>query len=172
LTYWLLTDKCTIISCSSVISMRDYELSDPVILRLQDEFMRKIHEKKQISSDYEEPFSTIESNQRYSEFTHEEDNQVYTMPEMDDYTPEAYDKYLAAQVLLPLGESMQMGEVIKRKRDHNGRPVGTCNPNPLLDTREYIISFPDGTQQSYMANAIAENLYSQVDAEGRTHAIF
>lgn len=84
----------------------------------------------------------------------------------------AYDKYLVAQVLLPLGESMQMGEVIKRKRDHNGRPVGVRNPNPLLDTREYIISFPDGTQQSYMANAIAENLYSQVDAEGRTHAIF
>jgi hypothetical protein len=45
------------------------------------------------------------------------------------------------------------------------------NANPMLDTREYEVLFPDGTQQSYMANAIAENLYSQVDSEGHTFAV-
>jgi hypothetical protein len=175
LTYWLLTDKCTVIARSSVIHLRDYELSDPTILRQQDEYMRKIHERGHMSYDIEDPFIITESDHQFSDFTHEEENQVYSTPEMDDFTPETYDEYLAAQVLLPLGDSMhsmQMGEVIRRKRDHNGRPMGIRNTNPLLDTREYIVSFPDGTQQSFMANAIAKNLYSQADAEGRTHAVF
>jgi len=171
LTYWLLTDKCTIISRSSVIHLRDYELSDPVILRQQDEFMQKIHDRRLMGSDFEDPFTVTESDHKFSEFTQEEEDQIYLAPEMDDFTPETYDEYLAAQVLLPLGDSMQRGEVIKRKRDHNGRPMGMRNANPLLDTREYIVSFPDGTQQSYMANAIAENFYSQIDAEGHTYAI-
>jgi hypothetical protein len=172
LTYWLLTDKCTVIVRSSVIHLRDYELSDPTILRQQDEYMRKIHERGHMSYDFEDPFIITESDHQFSEFMHEEENQVYSTPEMDDFTPETYDEYLVAQVLLPLGDSMQMGEVIRRKRDHNGRPMGIHNANPLLDTREYIVSFPDGAQQSFMANAIAENLYSQADTEGRTHAVF
>jgi hypothetical protein len=49
--------------------------------------------------------------------------------------------------------------------------MGIRNTDPLLDTREYIVNFPDGTQQSYMANAIAENLYSQIDAEGCTYVV-
>jgi hypothetical protein len=39
--------------------------------------------------------------------------------------------------------------------------------NPILDTREYEVSFPDGLTNCYAANMIAEPLYSQVDADGR-----
>ena len=39
--------------------------------------------------------------------------------------------------------------------------------NPLLDTREYEVELEDGTHDSYYANSIAENLYSQCNAEGR-----
>jgi hypothetical protein len=45
----------------------------------------------------------------------EEKEQVYTAPEMDDFTPETYDEYLAAQELLPLGDSMQRGKSSKEK---------------------------------------------------------
>jgi hypothetical protein len=58
LTYWLLTDKFTIIARSSVIPLRDYELSDPVSLRQQDEFMQRINERRQMGSgsEFEDPF--------------------------------------------------------------------------------------------------------------------
>jgi hypothetical protein len=39
--------------------------------------------------------------------------------------------------------------------------------NPILDTHEYEVSFPDGSTDCYAANMIAESLYSQVDADGR-----
>jgi hypothetical protein len=95
----------------------------------------------------------------------------YHMPEMDDFTPESYDEYLTAQILLPVGGEMAKGQVIKRRRDQNGRPIGLSNSNPMLDTREYEVQFPDGSTQSYLANVIAENLYSQVDAEGNQYAV-
>jgi hypothetical protein len=55
---------------------------------------------------------------------------------------------------------------MKRKRDNNGNPTGRSHNNPLLDTRVYEFQFPDGTEQEYTANLIAESLYSQVDDEG------
>ncbi len=73
--------------------------------------------------------------------------------------------------MLPVGGTVQCGEVFRRQRDHNGRPVGLWNDNPILDTWEYVVQFPDGTQKLYMANVIAENLYSQVDSEGHSFAV-
>ena len=57
--------------------------------------------------------------------------------------------------------------VIRRKVDHLGTLLGKAHPNPLLDTREYEVQLEDGTYDSYFANIIAENLYSQCDAEGQ-----
>jgi Reverse transcriptase (RNA-dependent DNA polymerase) len=87
-------------------------------------------------------------------------------PEAEDFDAEAFDNYISAQVLLPKGDSLVSGQVIKRKRDSNGNPIGHSNNNPLLDTRVYEVQFPDGTEQEYTANLIAESLYSQVDDEG------
>jgi hypothetical protein len=39
--------------------------------------------------------------------------------------------------------------------------------NPILDTREYDVPFPNGSTNCYTANMIAESLYSPVDADGR-----
>ena len=38
--------------------------------------------------------------------------------------------------------------------------------NPFLNTTIYDVEFPDGEIREYCANVIAENMYSQVDAEG------
>ena len=37
----------------------------------------------------------------------------------------------------------------------------------MLDSREYEIEFPDGSMDYVMANTIAENLFAQIDDEGR-----
>jgi hypothetical protein len=94
------------------------------------------------------------------------------MPEADEnYSSELFDQYLTAQVLLDRGGEGQLGVVKQRKRDSNGNPVGLSNANPLLDTREYEVEFPDGTVDVLTANTIAESLYSQVDQEGNSFAI-
>jgi len=85
----------------------------------------------------------------------------------DDYTPEAFDKYLSAEVLLPRGGEMMKATILERTRGHDGLPVGVQHSNPILDTREYVVEFDDGAQETYTANSIAENLYSQIDDEGR-----
>jgi hypothetical protein len=93
------------------------------------------------------------------------------MPEADDYTPESYDEYLTAEVLLPNMGTLTKAKVISRKRDADGNPVGRRHHNPILDTREYEVEFPDGAVDTFTANLIAENMYSQVDADGRSYAL-
>jgi hypothetical protein len=94
-----------------------------------------------------------------------------TMPEADNYTLEAYDEYLTAEVLLPNMGDMTKAKVIARKRDADGNPIGWCNANPILDTQEYKVQFPDGATDVFTANIIAENMYSQVDSKGYSHSI-
>jgi hypothetical protein len=68
------------------------------------------------------------------------------------------------------GESM-LGTVKNRKWDSEGNPVGHSNMNPLLDTREYKVEFPDGSIGVLTVNAIVESLYLQVNKEGRSYLI-
>ena len=63
--------------------------------------------------------------------------------------------------------SGNIAAVKSRVTDLNGRPVGTTHNNPLLDDREYEIELEDGTTDRIFANKIAENIYSQLDDEGR-----
>ena len=64
----------------------------------------------------------------------------------DEYTPEAFDEYLSAQIVTDRGGEMLRGTVKSRERDCDGKPVGSSNPNPILDTREYLVCFEDGTE--------------------------
>jgi hypothetical protein len=93
------------------------------------------------------------------------------VPEQDEFTPETFDGYLTASVMLPRGGEILKGSVVARKRDSSGNPVGKANPNPILDTREYVVEFDDGVHQVYSANLIAENMYSQVDSDGRQYML-
>jgi len=92
-------------------------------------------------------------------------------PEEDDYSPEAFDEYLTAEVLLPRGGETARAVVMKRLVDPDGKPVGSRHSNPMLDTRQYEVEFPDGSRDSFTANMIAENLFSQVDEEGKSFAV-
>jgi hypothetical protein len=94
-----------------------------------------------------------------------------TMPESDDYTPEAYDEYLTAEVLLPNGGDVTRAKVIGRKRDADGNPAGRRHSNPILDTRKYKVQFPDGATDVFTANIIAESMYSQFDGDGHTSSL-
>ncbi len=91
--------------------------------------------------------------------------------ETDDHTPESYDEFLTAQVLLPHGGEAKKATVVGRKGDHDGRPIGKRHANPLLDTRLYKVEFSDGSTEAIAANLIVENMLSQVDDEGRSYSV-
>jgi hypothetical protein len=94
-----------------------------------------------------------------------------SMPEADEWDAEAFDQYISAEVKLPRDGTEVLGQVVARKHDHDGNPVGRANLNPILDSRLYEVVFPDGTTAEYSANVIAECLYSQVDNEGNQYLL-
>ena len=91
-----------------------------------------------------------------------------TVPEADEWTPEAYDQYVGAEVLMERGGTIQSGIVKQRRKNDDKHPTGKRNNNPLLDTREYEVVFPDQSMDVLTANVIAESMYANVDDEGQT----
>jgi hypothetical protein len=68
-------------------------------------------------------------------------------------------------------DGQKRATVKKRVTDYEGNLVGRKNKNPLLDTREYLLEYEDGTQEKMFANTIAENIYAQIDEEGQQYLI-
>jgi len=123
--------------------------------------------------------SSLETNEGYDINSPMLETPVYdpiepkaSMQDEDDWEPETFDQYISAQVILPSQDGQLLGTVTSRKRDLQGNPVGVSNKNPILDTRIYEVTFPDGHTAEFSANVIAECLYSQVDPEGRAYSIF
>ena len=85
-----------------------------------------------------------------------------------DPSPEIADlDYLDKEVALPRdGEGPELARVKKRIKDGNGNPIGVANDNPILDTRMFEVEFLDGYKAAMSANAIAENLFAQVEPDG------
>ena len=98
------------------------------------------------------------------------------VPEADndpEYSPEVIDALMVnMELALPRGDAgPEFARVTKRMKDQDGNPIGVPNKNPVLDTRMFEVEFSDGTTAALAANAISENLFAQVDAEGRRHIV-
>jgi len=87
------------------------------------------------------------------------------------YAEELSDKYVGAQLIFDRGGERLHGTVVKRAKGFDGRPIGRRHDNPLFDTRQYVVEFADGLVENYTANVIAENVVSQVDAEGHEYLL-
>jgi len=162
MTYWLLTEKGTVIARSSVSSLSEMDKRDVNVKQRQEAFMTKINGRLEINGSLEEAIKIFPD-------VPDDSVEPYSMEEVDSYTHEQYDEYISAQVILPIEGSNRKGRVLRRKRNPNGDPIGVRNSNPLLDTREYDVIFPDGAVQSYLANDIAEGIYSQANQEGHSY---
>ena len=66
----------------------------------------------------------------------DDDLMEITDKDADNYTPEMFDAYLSAWVLLPHGGELLKAQIVGQKRDANGNPVGQAHSNPILDTRD------------------------------------
>lgn len=88
--------------------------------------------------------------------------------EGDDLVAEvsAYDRFIHAELMYERDGKKVNGMVTGRAVDAQGKPIGAYNANPILNTAVYEVQFDDGSVREYAANAIAEAIYSQCDAEG------
>ncbi|KAI2511584.1 Reverse transcriptase (RNA-dependent DNA polymerase) [Fragilaria crotonensis] len=134
-----------------------------------DDLLRSIDEKIGDNKTNEEVAGELGNDQlpRNDAEIDEAEENALKRSDADEYTPEAFDKYLTAEIVTDRGRELLCGTVKSRKRDSDGKPIGSANPNSLLDTREYFICFEDGTEETYTANLIAECLYSLIDGQGR-----
>ena len=47
--------------------------------------------------------------------------------------------------------------------------MGLTNPNPILDSLQYIVEFEDSTEAELTVNAIAQSMYAQCDHDGNQY---
>lgn len=57
------------------------------------------------------------------------------------------------------GKHKHMAKVIKKLNDNH-------HQNPILDTSEYLVQFPDGEAKELTVNLIVESMFSDIDKEG------
>jgi hypothetical protein len=63
------------------------------------------------------------------------------------------------------------GKFKRQKTEHDGTLKGMEHPNPIHDTCTFEVGFPDGEVAEYSVNIIAENMYTQCDAEGNQYLL-
>jgi hypothetical protein len=85
----------------------------------------------------------------FDSYGNDQGNEEPRMPEADTFTVDAFDKYIGAQLRMPLHNTMTETKVVGRVKDTSGNPVGVSHANPLQDTRVYEVQFPDGTMAEY-----------------------
>jgi hypothetical protein len=94
------------------------------------------------------------------------------LPPLDVDYEEVIDPLINAEIILPQGEGIALERVSNRKRAHDGSPIGHKNKNPLLDSRIYIVKFPDNEMKDVGFNILAEHLFSQMDKDGNRFRFF
>ena len=175
LCYYVLTRSARVVARTSVQHVTQQDLSNPAIAKRMEEFDNRVWS---LLDDPEHEVRPAEENGfLVSELSIEDDDQDLELvddhlPEVEDYSPETYDQYLGAQIIVPTDGERITGRVTKRVRGPDGKPIGRSDPGrPWNDTRRYEVELSDGTTMDYAANVIAENLFSQVDEEGRKYML-
>jgi hypothetical protein len=178
MTYWVLPNTCKVVLARlTVWSLTDDEKADPLVQAQMADLDASIRSKigdaipdKEVAEDLVGLFPQVPDNVFLQDLDDKFDpaEPNATMPEADDYTPDTFNEYLTAEVLLPNGGDVTRAKVIGQKRDADGLPVGLQNNNPILDTREYEVEFPDGATDIFTAIIIAESMYSQIDGDGHS----
>ena len=184
MSFWILTKECQVLSRTTVQRVTNLELQvDENITRCRA-FDESISERLGDPENYvadgngKVTPSAWEATDGFDQEFVDEFHKVVDDPTLrhadDEFTPDMYDDtYLNMELALPRsGGEVEFGRVTKRLRDKDGLPIGTAHDNPILDTRMYEVEFSDGHRASLAANAIAENLFSQVDPEGNRHVLF
>ena len=100
---------------------------------------------------------------------YEEFQKVYSNPEVkEEFTPDSFDPHIGMELLMDRGGNKpEKARVKRRLKDEAGNPIGKAHPNPIMDSRVYELEYEDGYAVPVSANTIVENLFNQVNDDGR-----
>ena len=179
LCYWILTNKRTIISRTTVQHLTQDEVTDPDV----QQSIRDYHSQLDMAMG----IGQYNADDDIDDFIHDDvEAQVGTglnddgeedleeIPDIDevvDNTDEeelnnSYDRYVGVEMNLPDRRGdLVMAKVIKKTRDADRNP-DTGAYNPLNDHSRYEVKFTDGSTEELTANVIAENMMAGCDSEG------
>ena len=94
------------------------------------------------------------------------------MADIEDFkSPDAYDQYISASVMLPKYDGFVRAKLKGWKRDPDDNLLGARHSIPFLDTLFYEVEFQDSTTSDYSENLIKDHLYSQTDPNGNEFII-
>ena len=163
---WGVVRSGEIIPFVSCRPLTDAEQHSPTEKRKRDESndtIRARHGDSINMSTQEDDLQVNDDIGETLESCEDEEETPRVIPDADD---NVYDTYVNTELQLPNGDHMENARVVKRHKNHDGQYIGRRHDNPILDTRVYDVEFNDGSVKQYSANVIAENMFSQVDADG------
>ena len=158
-----LKSNSQILYTSMYRTLMEAELKDPKHAKRHQLYDLMVHEKLGEPTT-EAKIKTIDKEAITP--TYERYENQLPVPDIDDATPEYQDEYIGAEVTLPFQGTMTAGKVKKQTWTKAGEIFGKAHKNPILDSRQYNMDFPDGMVMPYTANIIAQNMITQCDAEG------
>ena len=184
MTFKILQKNCVIYFTATVRPLTEQEWNDPVEIQHRADFDQVVLQRlgqPLVDADIElidpeavtkqyEPYADAQgTNEHYPEaedihrpFPDTDDDNIVE----DEFTPAVNDEYIGATVDVTHRGELRSAKVIERAKDNDGQVTGQANSNPLLDTRKYLVEFPDGDVTEYTANIIAEGMIAQTDEAG------
>ena len=164
------------VSRNTVCALNEEEEHSEALLNARRQFMEELEVAMGPGCQDQdfEPDDLTPEFELYSDASQNDDGLQGTPDEELPPTLEVGDNYVGACLLLPGGgdHDMAQGKVVKCARRQDGNPIGRANDNLILDTREYVVQFEDGTEAELSANTIAQNMYAQCDPDGNCYVLF
>ena len=178
LCYWLLLEKGKVIARTTVKHVvREDVLNDDVKRQIERRFDIAMEDRLSkngfINPDMQDEDHTQADGETVPSDEDYGDMLVPETLETNEISDDVINKYLNAEWMFDVGiGSERKGRMVKKHAEgSSGEPLGRAHTNPLFDTREYIVEITDGKTENYFANVIAENVYSQIDAEGHQYQL-
>ena len=188
MAYHILTRDGTVVTRSTVSQLSPADKISQDILKQQESFTNGVDDSignfssttlKHVSGDMlgDDIYDNIFKDFDPEACVYDENGDLITFSPMDNPQEseapvlEQGDQLIGTKIQLPLSGELREATVVQRKRNFDGTLVGTANPNPILDSRQYDVDFGDELYQEYSANVLLENLYSQVDEDGQSSSL-
>lgn len=161
------------IHVSTVVKLTEDELNEESCIAARKTFDDAIAAKlgAQMTEDKLKELDPEALTPAFEPYEDDVDGIVPSIRDIDEVTPEEFDNYVGARVMLQIGGQQRAAHVKRRARNAHGELVGTQNSNPILDTRTYVVELDDGELSEVSANVIAENVYAQADAKGNHYVL-
>ena len=184
LCYYILTEKATVVSRTSVqhITKEEFETSEMKVR------VAAYHESLDKYIDAESEYTNGPDGDDFVKDDEElpvgyEENGDYfgseDAPDIDDIIDnenertqsDSYDKYIGTEIVLPNSADQNLIARVKKKVRSDDKNTPDYY-NPIRDHSVYEVQFPDGTTDEVEANMIAESMVAECDSEGRRFQIF